>query len=337
VEFDQMVLKMRQSRAFEGATGQGLNEYGLILGVVVILAIPGLMLLGNQSKGGVDAVNANSNEMKDMVNVLNNQTPGGQSLVSQPNGGNLTSPLIDIDGQPVQFQLNQATGLVEPFAGNGGFTEQNISATNTTSVDGLQQKVLDDIKKDAPLLAELGLGSDFEKVLAATQSFRPWGKETTGSNGGFEENPITRHQPGAEKGPAVDANPGFGTAPGGGTGTGTETTGQGTFPRNETNSLAALFGSFDLNKPLTIRSTDIHDLSTLQAEDQAWFNQFFTMQSSTLSIINNPTLIKTNPALVDRLKLNLQMTFYNQLLPTLKTSPTILTAALGEFRPASRR
>jgi hypothetical protein len=318
-----MVLKMRQRFSIGRATGQGLNEYGLILGLVVILAIPGLMLLGNQSKGGVDAVNDNADEMKDMVNVLNNQTPGGQSLVSRPS---LPTPLIDIGGQALQFQLNRNTGLVEASVGNGGITEQIENATNTTSAEGLQKKLIVDIQKESQLLTELGLDGDLEKVLAGTNFFRNKMShvqdETTGTSGTLA---------------VLDGGAnGGGGLPQTSRSVGVETNVQEDLRGLNVSPLATLLKNFDLSSPLFIKPADIN-LSSLHSSDQAWFGEFFMMQQSTLSIINNPILAKTKPELVDKLRLNLQMTFYNQFLPKLKSDPAILTSALVGNRVSSNR
>lgn len=326
-----MVLKMSQRFSIGTAMGQGLNEYGLILGLVVILAIPGLMLLGNQSKGGVDAVNDNADEMKDMVNVLNNQTPGGQSLVNRPA---LPTPLIDIGGQSFQFQLNSNTGLVEPAAGNGGITEESGRATNTTSSLGrISQQLVADIQQESQLLAELGLGGDLEKVLAGTNFFRD--KQMN-----YNMDSIGQNVPRVEtSGPQGGPIPGGGGRPilgGGSLSAGNGETPVSTITGLNGFNLPGLDKSFDLNKPLSIKPSDIN-LSSLDTRDQAWFGEFFMLQQNTLSIIKNPTLVQTKPELVDKLKLNLQMTFYNQFLPKLKSDPSILKAAFAGTRVSSNK
>jgi hypothetical protein len=118
--------------------GMSLAEYGLIMGLVVIVAIPALTLMGNQTKDNINQVSQNSNQLNDMVNVLNAPMNGGsgqqgsarqENILVKGGNGSASSPL-SVGGQNFGYQIG-SDGKIR-------FTAQSGEATNTTSVDGSQ-------------------------------------------------------------------------------------------------------------------------------------------------------------------------------------------------------
>lgn len=125
--------------------GMSLAEYGLIMGLVVIVAIPALTLMGNQTKENINQVSQNSNQLNDMVNVLNAPVNGGtadQSNTKQENAFvNPNSSPLSLGGQNFGYQIG-SDGKIR-------FTAQSGNATNTTAVEGGQmtQKILAELQQ----------------------------------------------------------------------------------------------------------------------------------------------------------------------------------------------
>jgi Flp pilus assembly pilin Flp len=131
--------------------GMSMAEYGLIMGVVAIVAIPALTMMGSQTRDNINQVSQNSNQLKDMVNILN--APANNAGVASHNAPSENTSLanagaspLSLGGQNYGYQIG-ADGLIR-------FTTQAGGASNTTAVEGSQitQLVLAELQQalDSP-------------------------------------------------------------------------------------------------------------------------------------------------------------------------------------------
>jgi hypothetical protein len=143
--------------------GQGLQEYGLILGLAVIIAVPLLMTLGNQAVQPIAAVNQSSPHLHRLTSLLseNVETAGA------PGDGTDNTDLtpagrgVTTNGQTFEIRLNPQTNQLEasPVVSSGKGPLNSVpenTGGNTTSVNGVVNSLLDELETQ---LAS-GLGAD---------------------------------------------------------------------------------------------------------------------------------------------------------------------------------
>lgn len=153
--------------------GIGLTEYGLILGLVVIVAIPALMLMGNQTQNTLNQANDSTNQISQMVDVLNN--PANNNLVpptggtTTPDSSTATSVIATSGGNSSNLTIGN-TNLNFNFdaEGNIRFTT-GTDANNTTSVEGSQVMKMVMAQMETLLSASTSTLTEDEKDLLKEQ------------------------------------------------------------------------------------------------------------------------------------------------------------------------
>lgn len=110
--------------------GQSLQEIGITLGLVALIAIPTLTLMGGQVNNSLNAVNNNSGELNQLAGLLG--APNGEASPQQ-----VTPEGILFTGQnQIKLGPNKLTFTTNPNNGKLLFTTTSQNGTNTTSMDG---------------------------------------------------------------------------------------------------------------------------------------------------------------------------------------------------------
>jgi hypothetical protein len=136
-------------------SGQSLSEYGLILGLVVILSIPVVMTLGAQSTANLNSVSANSTQLDRLSGLLGNPTlatpavsPGG----SVSNGGGTETGVagifrgrtLTVAGQALAVSRD-ASGLVQLKLNGAESNNGNVLSADGGTVTRLLAQQLNDL------------------------------------------------------------------------------------------------------------------------------------------------------------------------------------------------
>lgn len=115
-------------------SGQSLQEYAIVLGLVVVVAIPVVMTMGGQVSNMLGSVPENESQFNQLVGLL--EGPGSASVPESM----IQLPLKNNPG--LTASVNPATGEINLFP-NGSLS----SGANTTSVDGLTADVLEQVNE----------------------------------------------------------------------------------------------------------------------------------------------------------------------------------------------
>jgi hypothetical protein len=122
--------------------GQSLSEYGLILGLVVVISVPVVMTLGQQNSNTLGAVAANQTQLDRLSGLLgapaltsssSSTAPAGGGNTVPTGGGDITgvpgTPIVRINGATVEV-TQDANGLLQVNLNNPEANNGNVSSSH---------------------------------------------------------------------------------------------------------------------------------------------------------------------------------------------------------------
>lgn len=296
--------------------GQSLQEYGLIVGLVVIAAIPAVMLLGGQASQGIQTANQSTGQIKQLTSLLS--TPATPGLVST---APTLSPRIPLNGTPTRFRLNPATGKIEPVSDATDLDASDVSG-NTTSAEGLVSQLLNDLENSIQ-------GDLTPTQLANLNSIKDSARKLNGKY-------------------LAQTPPPPGT-PGGGSTTSASSTAT---PMEETSSAntAAMTSGFEVagsteEELIKLNPSDTNTLTVIPPEvlkaslnfdslttsQQNLVNDYAYLQANVSLLLADPAFMQSNPTGAQQLTLLSNATLYNSLLPMLSVSPQQLVSEASTY------